>query len=176
MKTTVLGGLAISLAAAAAATLALQVNAGGDLVKFPENYAKGKVYGSVDRPDIKEYREFYASAAALEAVKTGEPIPSGTVITLVHYKAKLDEQGNLLKDANGRLIKGDLAQYGVMEKRTGWGGEYPPELRNGDWEYQTFRADKSINDKANLTRCFECHKPQSGQDFVFSFEQMKAAQ
>jgi hypothetical protein len=95
---------------------------------------------------------------------------------MAHYKAKLDEQGNLLKDADGRLIQGDLAQYGVMEKPTGWGGEYPPELRNGDWEYQTFRADKSINDKANLKRCFECHKPQSGQDFVFSFEQMKAAQ
>jgi hypothetical protein len=70
MKKTVLGGLAISLAAA---TLALQVNAGGDLVKFPENYAKGKVYGGVDRPDIKEYREFYASAAALEAVKRASP-------------------------------------------------------------------------------------------------------
>ncbi len=94
---------------------------------------------------------------------------------MVHYKAKLDEQGNPLKDADGHFVKGDISQYGVMEKRTGWGSEYPAELRNGEWEYQTFKGDRSVNEKANLTRCFECHKPNANQVFLFSFEQMKAA-
>jgi len=29
-----------------------------------------------------------------------------------------------------------------MEKRTGWGSEYPEAKRNGEWEYQVFHADK----------------------------------
>ena len=46
-----------------------------------------------------------------------------------------------------------------MEKRTGWGTEYPDDIRNGEWEYQAFKADKSPNTAANLTACFNCHKP-----------------
>jgi len=63
----------------------------------------------------------------------------------------------------------------VMEKRAGWGAEYPEAQRNGEWEYQAFRADRSPNPNANLTACFNCHKPQSGQDFVFSYEHLKLA-
>ena len=46
-----------------------------------------------------------------------------------------------------------------MEKRTGWGAEYADDMRNGEWEYQAFKSDKSVNDKANLKNCFTCHKP-----------------
>lgn len=53
-----------------------------------------------------------------------------------------------------------------MEKRTGWGAEYPPEKRNGEWEYQAFNADKSVNDREDLNRCFSCHTSKAPQDFV----------
>ena len=79
------------------------------------------------------------------------------------------------KDANGRFIKGDLIAYTVMEKRTGWGTEYPDDIRNGEWEYQAFKADRTVNDKAKLANCFTCHKPLDKQDFVFSFDAMKNA-
>jgi hypothetical protein len=62
-----------------------------------------------------------------------------------------------------------------MEKRTGWGAAYPPEKRNGEWEFQAFNADRSVNSGENLDRCFSCHKSQSGQDFVFTRERMKTA-
>jgi hypothetical protein len=62
-----------------------------------------------------------------------------------------------------------------MEKRDGWGTEYGDDIRNGDWEYQAFKADKTVNDKAVLKNCFTCHKPLDKQDFVFSFEAMKNA-
>ena len=48
-------------------------------------------------------------------------------------------------------------------------------MRNGEWEYQAFKADKSVNDKAMLKNCFTCHKPLDKQDFVFSFDTMKNA-
>src|SRR5262249_9370845 len=78
----------------------------------------GAINTTVDRPDNKQYRDLYVSpASALEAAKKGEPLPSGTVLTLVQYAAVLDPQGNPQKDANGRFMKGNLIAYTVMEKR-----------------------------------------------------------
>jgi hypothetical protein len=164
-----------SIAAGAALAFALQARAGGDKVAFPEDYAKGVLYTTVDRPDNKQYRELYTSAAAVDAAKKGQPLPNGTVITLVQYAAKLDLQGNPEKDANGRFVKTNVVAYTVMEKRTGWGAEYPDNVRNGEWEYQAFKADRAPNTGANLTACFNCHKPLDKQDFVFSYDKMKAA-
>lgn len=166
----------LSLAAIAAVSLSVAVRAGGEKVAFPADYAKGVLYTTVDRPDNKQFRELYAPKAAIDAVKAGKPIPSGTVLTMLNFKAKLGADGNPEKDANGRFIKTDeLVGYAVMEKRSGWGAEYPADTRNGEWEYQAFTPAKAVNDKANLKACFTCHKPLDKQDFVFSFDKMKTA-
>src|ERR1044071_8688664 len=165
---------ATACAALATAFAAVSARAGGDLIKFPENYASGLLYTTVDRPDNKQYRELYVSPrSAIDAAKKGEPLPSGTVLTLVQYKAKLDAQGNPEKDANGRFIKTDLLAYTVMEKRKGWGAEYDEKIRNGEWEYQAFTAAKQPNPNAKLTACFECHKPLPGaSDYLFTYGKM----
>ena len=97
------------------------------------------------------------------------------MLTLVQYAAKLDAQGNPEKDANGRFIKSNIVAYTVMEKRTGWGTEYPdnmPQRRVGVPGVQR-RQDSQPN--ANLTACFNCHKPLDKQDFVFTYDKLKAA-
>jgi hypothetical protein len=169
------GKSTVALAAITCAALfAVSARAGGEKVAFPENYAKGVLYTTVDRADNKQYRELYTSAEAVAAAKKGQPLPDGTVITLVQYAAKLDDKGNPVKDANGRFIKDKLLAYTVMEKRTGWGAEYPETKRNGEWEYQAFRADKSVNTNAKLDGCFNCHKPLGAKvDYVFSYDKMK---
>jgi hypothetical protein len=165
-----------AIACAAAALLAAHARAGGDNVAFPENHASGVLYTTVDRADNKQFRELFVSPpAAIEAAKKGEPMPSGTVVTLVQFAALLDANGNPQIGPNGRFIKGNLVGYTVMEKRTGWGTEYPETQRNGEWEYQAFRADKTPNPTANLTACFNCHKPQAAQDYVFSYQSLKTA-
>jgi Cytochrome P460 len=172
MRAISLHTLATALALAVAATLAGQVKAGGELVKFPENHAQGVLYATVDRGNRRQ--EMFTSRAAIDAVKNGQPIPSGTVITLIDYLAKLDRRGNPLRDASGGLIKGRISRYVVMEKRTGWGAESPPELRNGGWEFQVFNADRLVNQNENVSRCFSCHKSRERQDFVFTLDQMKS--
>jgi hypothetical protein len=163
-----------TLAAVLIASVA--VYAGPENVKFPENFAKGVLYTTVDRADNKQYRELYITRFALDEFKAGRPLPSGTVITMVNYKAKLDDAGQPVKDANGRFIKtSEIAAIVVMEKRTGWGAEYPPEMRNGEWEYRVFKADGTVNDKADLKACFMCHRPLDKQDFVFSIDKLKSA-
>ncbi len=159
--------------------------AGAGNVAFPQNWAKNVLYMTVDVPlrttssatgqeRLAEYREFYATPAALAALRKGAPVPSGTVMTLVRYRAKLDGEGNPLKGPNGRFIKGDLYGFGVMEKRTGWGAEYPPELRNGEWEYRYFAADGTPDPKVNLQSCFQCHKPHAKNDYLQSYDKLKA--
>jgi hypothetical protein len=110
-------------------------------------------YATVNRGNIRE--ELFTSREAINAVKNGKAIPGGTVITLVDYR---DEK---------------LFRYVVTEKRTGWGADYPPEKRNGEWEYQAFSADKSVNANEDLDRCFSCHKSKAANDFVFTLNQMK---
>jgi hypothetical protein len=174
--TTTVTAAAIAALAAGTLTILGPAGAGGDKIAFPENYASGVMYMTFDGAANKTFRELYTSAAAAEAAKKGEPLPSGTVITMVQYAAKLDAAGNPEKDGNGRFIKTDtIAGYGVMEKRAGWGSEYPDNVRNGEWEYQVFKADKTVNTGAKLGACFECHKPQDKQDFVFSYEKLKTA-
>lgn len=167
----------IAIIAGSTAVLAMPARAGGDKVAFPANFDNGVLYTTVDRPDNKQYRELFVSPpAALDAAKKGEPLPSGTVLTLVQYAAKLDPAGNPEKDANGRFIKTNIIAYTVMEKRTGWGAEYPDAQRNGEWEYQAFKADKTPNTAANLTACFNCHKPLGEKvDFVYSYDKLKSA-
>jgi hypothetical protein len=95
---------------AAVAGTAWQAGAGRDLVKFPENYADGIHYTTVTRGNTRE--EIFTTQAAIGT----QPMPSGTVITMEDYR------------------DGKLFRYIVMEKRTGWGAEYPPDLRNGERE------------------------------------------
>jgi hypothetical protein len=146
--------LSATLLLGALVTFAWRADAGRELVRFPETFADGIRYAIVPRGAIRQ--ELYTSQAAIDAAKSGRPLPSGTVITLVDYR------------------DGKLFRYVVMEKRTGWGGEYPPEQRNGEWEFQAFNADRSVNQNENIGRCFSCHKSQERQDFVFTLDRMKS--
>jgi hypothetical protein len=148
--------LRFTLAAASMlASFAWSAWAASDLVVFPEQYAEGLHYATVKRGNITE--ELYTSRAAIDAAKTGQRLPSGTVITMEDYR------------------DGKLFRYVVMEKRAGWGADYPPEKRNGEWEFRAFNPDKTVNRNENLDRCFACHKGQAAQDFMFTLARMKTA-
>ena len=163
----------LAVGGVAAVAFAAPGTAGPDKIQYPANWKDHVQYLIVDRHDIKQYRELYASSqAAVDAMKAARPLPDGTVLTLVQYKAQVDANGVPVKDAKGRFVKGDLIAHAVMQKKAGFGTEYPPELRNGDWEYAVFGADTKLNEKANYKACFECHKPHEKQDFVISLAKL----
>jgi hypothetical protein len=101
MKAVSMRTIAAALALAVAVPFGWQALAGGELVRFPENYAKGGRYAAVTRGNVRE--ELFTSRATIDAVKDGQPIPSGAVITMEDYR------------------DGKLFRYVMMEKRTGWG-------------------------------------------------------
>jgi plastocyanin len=146
---------------------------GPSKVVFPENWSKGVMYATVDRPDTKQYREFYTTPDVLAAVKAGQPIPDGAVIVLAAYMAQVDAAGVPVKDAKGRFMKGNLAAVNVQQKKKGFADEIPASIRNGDWVYQSFTPDGKVNDKANLTACYQCHLPFAKDEFLTNFAKLK---
>ena len=166
----------VPVVAATVATLAIPSAAGPDKIKFPASWKEHVLYTVVDRHDTKQYRELYASTqAAVDAMKAGNPLPDGTVLTLVQYKAQVDAAGAPVKDPKGRFVKGDIIALTVMEKQKGWGTEYPAEWRNGEWEYAAFNPAGVLNEKANYKACFECHKPHEKMDYVISLAALRGA-
>ncbi|MDQ0899185.1 MULTISPECIES: cytochrome P460 family protein [unclassified Paenibacillus] len=114
-------------------------------VKFPGNYEDGILYSTIKRGNITE--PLYTSREAIEAAKNGEPFPDGTVLTLVIYKdGKLDETL-------------------VAEKRNDWNDE-PSGEKNGDWRYQAFNPDRSVNEQRSIPSCISCHAGQEVNDFT----------
>jgi plastocyanin len=162
----------VLLSAVFASTAAL---AGPEKIKFPSDYLKGELYQTLDRPDNKQYRELYATPGAIAAVRKGQPIPAGTVLTLVQWSVEQDANGVPVKDANGRFKKKDIIAHTVMEKQKGFGADYPADWpRNGDWEYAVFTPEGLPNAKANANNkaCFTCHLPHAKQDFVISLAKL----
>ena len=147
-------------------------SAGPEKIKYPSDYLKGTLYGTVDRPDIKQYRELYASPGVVESVRAGKGVQSGAVLTLVQWSVHQDDKAIPLKGPDGRFIKKDIVGHTVMEKRTGWGAEYGPEKRNGEWEYSAFNAAGEFNPKPNYNSCFECHLPHAKMDFVMTLSKL----
>lgn len=131
-----------------------QESPGTELVKFPEGYDKGVLFTTVTRGNT--YEELYTSQEAIEAVQNGQSIPSGTVITLKIFK---DEE---------------LYRYFLMEKHNGWGDQNPPDMRNGDWQYQSFTPDGSVDEDADIGRCFSCHANVERDDYVNKLDEMKS--
>lgn len=169
-------GALTTLMIAGAAGLA---QAGADNVAFPNGYSDTFVrYHFIDKPSKKRgptHRVFFINKNALAAIKAGKPLPSGTVIIREDWFVKTDGKKTAVKGAKGRYIKAKKKGVQVMEKRDGWGAAYPPAMRNGNWEYASFKVDGSRRSKANIKRCFSCHARMKGADFVFSMGPLQKA-
>ena len=162
----IVGGVLLAGAAA--------VFAGQEKIAFPDRYKSGVLYAMSDRPDNKTVRDLYASAETLRVLREGRPLPSGTVLSMEVYRAKVARGGEVVKGADGRLVKDGMIGVFVMEKRTGWGAEYAAGLRNGEWEYARFAAtgERQVVD---TKPCFECHQPQASEDYLYTLKQLLAA-
>jgi len=163
--------LVVALFGISALTGITRVHALEPEVAFPTNYKSGVLYNSVDRDDRKEIHEQYTSRAAIEAAEAGNPLPDGTVITSVAYAAQLDSKGRPIRDAKGNMLTGALLRFVVMEKRPGSGAAIPENLRNGDWLFAAFTADRKhdTDPQAEVKGCMACHKPHDRLDYVKTY-------
>lgn len=145
-------------------------------VTFPEGYRSTfTMYGTVNRPDIKQVRYLYANPVAVQAARAGGPLPPGSVLLLEQWAAKLDAQSKPVAGAGGFFVPERLVAYAVMGSGAGWGDGFPEMLRNGDWNYAVFAPDMKLRSGVNQADCLACHKPLDKASYTFSIESLMAA-
>lgn len=166
--------LTIVAVAATCAVLAAQAQAPAyrpgphNIVVPPDWQATFIRYATVDKPDRRIIRNMFINPEAFALIRRGEPFPDGTLIVMADQRARLDAAGNPLLDTSGRFIPDPpIIAIGVQQKRRGWGEGYPPEKRNGEWEYASFTPGLQLRD-VNLNGCFACHLPRAAQDYTFT--------
>jgi hypothetical protein len=138
-------------------------------VPFPAGFERDFIrYATVDKPDRKIVRFLHVNPEALAAARPGEPLPHGTVVVMADRRARLDAAGSPLRDRDGRLIaEPDIIAISVQRKERGWGEGYPPDRRNGEWEYAAFTPEGERRD-IRLDGCFSCHlQARPAEDYLF---------
>jgi hypothetical protein len=166
-----LAAIAAVLGTLAGAALAQGYTPGPHNIALPPDWEGRFIrYATVDRADRGIIRHLYANPEAVAAARPGQPLPDGTLLIMADTRARLGADGRPLLDQQGRMIPvpGWIA-IAVQERRAGWGEGYPPDLRNGAWEYARFNADGSRNE-GPVRACFTCHlQARPAQDFAFNF-------
>lgn len=141
---------------------------------FPADYDSGYTYyTTINFEDRKQVRKYYANDTAMAAAREGKPLPDGSAFVVEIFAAKLDADGRPINGPDGFFVGDKLAAYTGMETRAGWGDGIPDILRNGDWNYAVFGADKSPRQGVNQATCLACHKPLAGDSYIFTLKQLQ---
>ena len=59
-----------------------------------------------------------------------------------------------------------------MEKGKGWGLDFAEETRTGDWHFQQFGPNKTVQRTTIAEQCQSCHSSQAANDDMFTTERM----
>jgi hypothetical protein len=156
--------IAFAFAFAFALLLAAPAVAGPEKVELPADWrSRFVVYNEIERPDRNpnQVRLMYANPEAIAAARAGQPTPRGAILVMEDRVV-----GRMKPSAQ-------IVNISVMEKREGWGAEYPAALRNGEWEYAVYAPDGSKRAGVNTQACFQCHTARrgGGRDYTFTFMQ-----
>ena len=145
-------------------------------VTFPEGYKDTFTkYHTINFPDTKQVRYYYANKVAVDAAKAGKTLPDGSVLFVEGYAAKLDAAGKPVMGGDGFFTPDKLVVYTAMAREAGWGKDIPDMLRNSDWNYAIFTPEKQHRAGINQAECFACHKPLDNVSYTFTLKQLAAA-
>ena len=161
MRALITGTLALGLALLTADKLV----AGPEDVKLPQNYqSRFVLYQTVDNYGRKQVRNMYVNPEAHASAKPGEDLPDGTVLIMEAHDAKVDADGNLMRDAEGRLIALEpIKGIFLMEKNAAWSTD------NENWDYAWYQPDGTLKPDAKYGGCFTCHTSRVGRDYTFTY-------
>lgn len=135
---------------------------------FPAGFTR---YQSITAPDGKSLTVRFANAVAIRAAKAGKPLPDGAAVIGVNYAAATDNNTRqLILGTDGQPLPGKVLSYVAMAREAGWGESIPAMLRNENWQYAMFNAEKVRRDGVNMAECYACHQPQVDLSYVFTLK------
>jgi plastocyanin len=140
-----------------------------DRVGFPEDYRDSfRQFYVFDRFDAGLISYVCANEVAT-TVEEGAPFPYSSILLSETWRPLRDEDGDLVADDAGRLIRSELVFALLMRKEPGFGEMYGSD-RSGEWEYNGFLPDGSYQARPEQTAsCAACHAVAAGEhrDWVF---------
>jgi hypothetical protein len=145
LKSTLIAAFALTSLALVAAGPA---DAEANRVTFPDAIDDLVHYTTVTRGEVEE---MLTTREALAALKSGQPMPDGTHVVIRFHR------------------DGVITRYFVMQKGEGWGADYP-DGRTGDWQFQSFNADRTVKLDDNTARCQSCHASRADNQFLFTHD------
>ncbi len=141
-------------------------------VTFPQGFRDTYTrYHAMNFPATKQVRHFYANKVALQAAKTGKPLPDGSVVVVEVHTARLDFDDKPIIGADGFFVAEHLVAYSTMARGKGWGADIPEMLRNENWNYAVFTPEGKPR-TINQAECLACHKPLDKASFVFTLKEL----
>jgi cytochrome c553 len=154
--------------------------------KPPANYIAKRValpsdllgfthYYTFNHQGRKQLRNVYANKVAMDAARAGKDLPDGSVLVVEAFAAEIGADKKPVVGADGFYVASGRAGYTAMERRSGWGQDFPGMIRNGDWQYGVFKADGSPRPNVNQASCLSCHLPHAKNSYVFTLKQLRDA-
>lgn len=129
--------------------------------EFPAGYT---LYETITDRASGSVTRRYANSTALVAARASKPFPHGSIIIVANHQI-----------ASGSTVVGPAQSYAGMESRAGWGADVPALIRNGDWGYALFTADRQRRDTVDQAQCLACHKPKASDSYVFTLKALSNA-
>ena len=149
-----------------------------DRVGFPHDYATQLqvMGGTLTDPSSELTTVFVNELAASAKDSEGGRFPDGAVIVMEFARPQKDGEDQLLRDAHGQPLKGEIAHVDVMRRGAGFGAIYGAS-RAGEWEFASYRFDGStLIPPSRAQHCAACHqKAGADKDFVFRRRSWSAA-
>jgi len=145
-------------------------------ISIPDDYrSRFTVYRTTDFSAPRNQVRFnYANETALVAARAGKPLPDGSFILVATFSAALGSDGNPVKGPDGHFVPKDPVSFNAMAREAGWGDAIPALLRDENWNFGTFKADRTSNAGSQAT-CLGCHRGQAGASYLFSHKELTDA-
>ncbi len=151
-------------------------NLTGSRMVFPADYRERFThYLTMNFEATRQVRRFYASPKLIEDLAAQRVPLDGSSVLVEVYSAKLDPQGKPIIGADGFFEAERLLFFTGMAAGQGWGQAIPALLRNGDWQYAVFGADRSARQGFSQGECLACHKPLDATQYLFTHKSLASA-
>jgi len=132
-------------------------------------------YFTFNHKGRKQLRYVYANKVALDAAKAGKELPDGSIIVVEAFKVEMGPGKKPVVGGDGFYISTERAGFTAMERRAGWGDDFPGMIRNGNWHYAVFKADRSPRPNVNQASCLACHLPHAKNSYLFTMKALTDA-
>jgi cytochrome c553 len=144
-------------------------------MQIPKDFPKGfTLYLTTKQEEgTPAVSKSYVNNVGFQAVKANKTMPDGSAIITVNYSVKLDADKKPVVEKDGSWATDKITSYAGMESRAGWGKAIPELLRNANWNYGVFTADKAPR-PVNQALCLACHKPKVSTSYVFLLKDIQA--